>query len=197
MFLHDDSEIVFTILLSSGYSKTTGYWTQIIPNNLKNKGFGSTSTQLFVGETVTKLWEIKLSHGDWTAHYFNHDSYSNRTMRNFSSNRIHIDPAAPGELTIHQIQASDAGNYSCYPAAMGWTLTITSYYVISSWDNFWLHLLMNILQVFPSIPTYIFKSLYSGSSHLHYYALAWVEQIIFAWMEQQLLIMSLFVSLFL
>ncbi len=33
-------------------------------------------------------------------------------------------------------------------------------------------------------------------SNTHYYSLAWVEQIIFAWMEQQL-IMSWFVSLFL
>ncbi len=58
-------------------------------------------------------------------------SDNNITKTNFSSNRIHIDPAAPRNLTIHQIQASDAGNYSCFPAVMRWTLTVTGYYTIS------------------------------------------------------------------
>jgi len=52
-------------------------------------------------------------------------------MRNFSSNRIHINPAVSKDLKIHQIQASDAGNYTCYPAAIRWTLTITGYSMIS------------------------------------------------------------------
>ncbi|XP_016089272.1 uncharacterized protein [Sinocyclocheilus grahami] len=85
---------------------------------------------VFVGETVT-LHCNKIHFDDdftWKMNnsvIFRQDSESNRTMRNFSSNRMNIDPAAPRELTIHQIQASDAGNYSCYPAAMRWTLTIT------------------------------------------------------------------------
>ncbi|XP_043085567.1 uncharacterized protein LOC122332310 isoform X2 [Puntigrus tetrazona] len=52
-------------------------------------------------------------------------SNMNVTRTNFSSNRIHIDPRSPGELIIHQIQESDAGNYTCFPAAMRWTLTVT------------------------------------------------------------------------
>ncbi|XP_059355314.1 uncharacterized protein LOC132094669 isoform X2 [Carassius carassius] len=85
---------------------------------------------VFVGETVT-LHCNKTQYDDdfiWKMNnsvIFSHNSNSNRTMRNLSSNRIHIDTAAPRELTIDQIQASDAGNYSCYPAAMSWTLTVT------------------------------------------------------------------------
>ncbi|XP_026074818.1 uncharacterized protein LOC113053765 [Carassius auratus] len=85
---------------------------------------------VFAGETVT-LHCNKTQYDDdftWKMNsfvIFRQDPESNRTMRNFSSNRIHIDPAAPRELRIQQIQASDAGNYSCYPAAIRWTLTIT------------------------------------------------------------------------
>ncbi|XP_056098167.1 uncharacterized protein LOC130076893 [Rhinichthys klamathensis goyatoka] len=85
---------------------------------------------VFVGETVT-LHCNKTPHDDhltWKMNssvIFSYDSTNNRTMRNFSSNRIHINTAVPRDLKIHQIQASDAGNYSCYPAAIRWTLTIT------------------------------------------------------------------------
>ncbi|XP_016306338.1 uncharacterized protein LOC107661332 isoform X2 [Sinocyclocheilus anshuiensis] len=85
---------------------------------------------VFVEETVTLHCNKTQFDDDFTwkmnnSVIFRQDSERNRTMRNFSSNRININPAAPRELTIHQIQASDAGNYSCYPAAMRWTLTIT------------------------------------------------------------------------
>ncbi|XP_065149414.1 uncharacterized protein [Paramisgurnus dabryanus] len=48
-------------------------------------------------------------------------------MTNFTSDRMYINPAVPMELKINQIQASDAGNYSCYTstAAIGWILTVT------------------------------------------------------------------------
>ncbi|XP_059417305.1 uncharacterized protein LOC132152569 [Carassius carassius] len=85
---------------------------------------------VFAGETVTLHCNKTQYDDDFTWKMksfliFRQDTERNRTMRNFSSNRIHIDPAAPRELSIHQIQASDAGNYSCYPAAIRWTLTIT------------------------------------------------------------------------
>jgi len=94
-----------------------------------------------VGETVTLhcnktpfdedfMWKMNSSV------IFSYDSNNNRTMRNFSSNRIHINPAVSKDLKIHQVQASEAGNYTCYPAAIRWTLTITGYsmtsYVVSS-----------------------------------------------------------------
>ncbi|XP_052420478.1 uncharacterized protein LOC127964344 [Carassius gibelio] len=85
---------------------------------------------VYVGETVA-LNCNKTQYDDdliWKMNnsvIFSQDSNSNRTMRNLSSNRIHIDTADPRELTIDQIQASDAGNYSCYPAAIRWTLTVT------------------------------------------------------------------------
>ncbi|XP_043085561.1 uncharacterized protein LOC122332307 [Puntigrus tetrazona] len=52
-------------------------------------------------------------------------SNMNVTRTNFSSNRTHIDSRSPRDLIIHQIQESDAGNYTCYPAAIRWTLTVT------------------------------------------------------------------------
>ncbi|KAK7153780.1 hypothetical protein R3I94_007214 [Phoxinus phoxinus] len=84
---------------------------------------------VFVGETVT-LHCNKTPFDDhltWKMNssvIFSHDSFGNISMRNFSSNRIHINPAVPRELQIHEIQASDAGNYTCSPAEIGWTLTI-------------------------------------------------------------------------
>ncbi len=91
---------------------------------------------VFVGETVTLHCNKTTFDDDFTwkinnTIIFRMVSDNNITKTNFSSNRIHIDPAARRELTIHQIQASDAGNYSCYPAVMGWTLTVTGYYTIS------------------------------------------------------------------
>ncbi len=91
---------------------------------------------VFVGETVTLhcnktpfdddfIWKIN------NTIIFRMVPVNNITKTNFSSNRIHIDPAARRNLTIHQIQASDAGNYTCYPAITRWTLTVTGYYTIS------------------------------------------------------------------
>ncbi|XP_039539153.1 uncharacterized protein LOC120487048 isoform X2 [Pimephales promelas] len=85
---------------------------------------------VFVGETVTLHCNKTPFDDDFTwkinsSIIFSYDSTNNRSMINFSSNRIHINPAVSKDLKIHQIQASDAGNYTCHPAAIGWTLTIT------------------------------------------------------------------------
>ncbi|KAG1945455.1 uncharacterized protein LOC120487048 isoform X3 [Pimephales promelas] len=85
---------------------------------------------VFVGETVTLHCNKTPFDDDFTwkinsSIIFSYDSTNNRSMINFSSNRIHINPAVSKDLKIHQIQASDAGNYTCYPAAIRWTLTIT------------------------------------------------------------------------
>ncbi|XP_016385477.1 uncharacterized protein LOC107721822 [Sinocyclocheilus rhinocerous] len=112
--------VVIILLTQADYSKYNQ--EQMIQQHINKT--------VFVGETVT-LHCNKTQYDDdftWKMNsfvIFRQDSERNRTMRNFSSNRIHIDPAAPRELIIHQIQASDAGNYSCYPAAIRWTLTIT------------------------------------------------------------------------
>ncbi|XP_057192234.1 uncharacterized protein LOC130555786 [Triplophysa rosa] len=58
---------------------------------------------------------------------FSYDSFHNRNMTKFTSDRMCISPAAPTELKINQIQTSDAGNYSCHntETAMRWILTVT------------------------------------------------------------------------
>ncbi|ROL46589.1 hypothetical protein DPX16_0337 [Anabarilius grahami] len=91
---------------------------------------------VFVGETVTLHCNKTPLDEDLTwkmnkSVIFSHDSNRNRTLTNFSSNRIHINPVVLRELKIHQIKASDAGNYTCYPATIRWTLAITGYFMIS------------------------------------------------------------------
>ncbi|KAK9969701.1 hypothetical protein ABG768_027853 [Culter alburnus] len=118
--LHLNLCVIITLLTNADYSKS----------NQEQRIQQHINKTVFVGETVTLhcnktpvdehlIWKMNKSV------IFSHDSYSNRTKTNFSSNRIHINPAVPRELKIHQIQASDAGNYTCYPAAIRWTLTIT------------------------------------------------------------------------
>ncbi|XP_059417144.1 uncharacterized protein LOC132152387 [Carassius carassius] len=111
---------ILTLLINADYSKS----------NQEQKIRQHINKTVFAGETVTLHCNKTKLDDDFTWKMnsfviFRQDTERNRTMRNFSSNRIHIDPAAPRELSIHQIQASDAGNYSCYPAAIRWTLTIT------------------------------------------------------------------------
>ncbi|XP_056320602.1 uncharacterized protein LOC130234428 [Danio aesculapii] len=84
------------------------------------------SKTVFVGNTVTLHCNKTTLDDDFTWGMNNSAifrQFSNRTQTNFSSNRIHIDPVAPRELKIQQIQASDAGNYTCYPAGIRWILT--------------------------------------------------------------------------
>ncbi|KAL1268202.1 hypothetical protein QQF64_033565 [Cirrhinus molitorella] len=120
--LHLDLCVIIILLTNADYSKSNQ--EQSIRQHINKT--------VFVGETVTFYCNKTQFDDDfiWKMNnniIFRHDSYRNRTLaKNFSSNRIHIDPAAPRELTIHQIQTSDAGNYSCYPAAIRWTLTITT-----------------------------------------------------------------------
>ncbi|XP_042619268.1 uncharacterized protein LOC109096588 [Cyprinus carpio] len=118
--LHLDLSIIIIFLIHADYSKS----------NQEQRIQQHINKTVFVGETVTLHCNKTQLDEDFTwkmnnSVIFRQVSYFNITKTNFSSNRIHIDPAAPRELTIHQIQASDAGNYSCYPAAIRWTLTIT------------------------------------------------------------------------
>ncbi|XP_026074819.1 uncharacterized protein LOC113053767 [Carassius auratus] len=111
---------ILTLLTNADYSKSNQ--EPMIKQHINKT--------VFAGETVTLHCNKTKLDDDFTWKLnsfviFRQVSEGNRTMRNFSSDRIHIDPAAPRELTIHQIQASNAGNYSCYPAAIRWTLTIT------------------------------------------------------------------------
>ncbi|XP_059417145.1 uncharacterized protein LOC132152389 [Carassius carassius] len=118
--LHLHLSVILTLLTNADYSKSSQ--EPMIKQHINKT--------VFAGETFT-LHCNKTQYDDdftWKMNsfvIFRQDPEKNRTMRNFSSNRIHIDPASPRELSIHQIQASDAGNYSCYPAAIRWTLTIT------------------------------------------------------------------------
>lgn len=93
----------------------------------------------FVGDTVI-LHCNNTSHQDaihWkmnNAILFSYDSFSNKSMTNFTSDRMNIKPASfPMELKISQIQASDAGNYSCYntKTSIRWILTKTGHSMIS------------------------------------------------------------------
>jgi len=119
------SLVVCFCVFSSDYSKSNQ--KQRIRQHIKKT--------VFVGETVTLHCNKTLYDDDFTwkmnsSIIFSYDSTNNRTMRNFSSNRIHINPAVSKDFKIHQIQASDAGNYTCHPAAIRWTLTIIGYSMI-------------------------------------------------------------------
>ncbi|KAF4109352.1 hypothetical protein G5714_010425 [Onychostoma macrolepis] len=112
--------VIIIVLIHADYSKS----------NEEQRIRQHINKTVFLWETVTLHCNKTQFDDDFTwkmnnSVIFRQVSDINITKTNLSSNRIHIDPAAPRELTIHQIQASDAGNYSCYPAAMRWTLTIT------------------------------------------------------------------------
>ncbi|XDV30897.1 hypothetical protein PO909_033723 [Leuciscus waleckii] len=118
--LHLDLCVIIILLTYTDYSKS----------NQELRLLQHINKTVFVGETVTLYCNKTPFDEDFTwrmnsSVIFSYDSTNNRTTRNFSSNRIHINPAVSKELKIHQIQASDAGNYTCYPAAIRWTLTIT------------------------------------------------------------------------
>nr|XP_055072200.1 uncharacterized protein LOC129452396 [Misgurnus anguillicaudatus] len=86
---------------------------------------------VFVGKTVTLSCNKTLDTDDITwkmnsINIFSYSSFNNKSMKNFSSDRMYTDPAIPTELKIIQIQTSDAGNYSCYSSttAIKWILTV-------------------------------------------------------------------------
>ncbi|XP_048048358.1 uncharacterized protein LOC125269506 isoform X2 [Megalobrama amblycephala] len=118
--LHLDLFVVIILLTYTDYSKS----------NQEQRIQQHINKTVFVGETVTLHCNKTKFDYDFTwkmnnSVIFRQVSDFNITKTNFSSNRIHINPAVPRELKIHQIQASDAGNYTCYPAEIRWTLTIT------------------------------------------------------------------------
>ncbi|KAL1268204.1 hypothetical protein QQF64_033567 [Cirrhinus molitorella] len=116
--LHLNLCVILTLLTNADYSKSNQ--EQSIRQHIKKTVSVGDTVRLHCNKTQFDddfTWKINNSI------IFRQISDINITTTNFSSNRIHIDPAAPRELTIHQIQASDAGNYSCYPAAIRWTLT--------------------------------------------------------------------------
>ncbi|XP_067266593.1 uncharacterized protein [Chanodichthys erythropterus] len=118
--LHLDLCVIIILLTYTDYSKS----------NQEQRIRQHINKTVFVGETVTLHCNKTPFDEDLTwkmnnSVIFSHDSNTNKSLTNFSSNRIHINPAVPRELKIHQIQASDAGNYTCYPTAIRWTLTIT------------------------------------------------------------------------
>ncbi|XP_056611034.1 uncharacterized protein LOC130427529 [Triplophysa dalaica] len=91
-------------------------------------------TTVYEGHTVTLHCNTTLQNEDitWKMNntvIFSIDSFYNRNMTNFTSDRMYISPADPTELKINQIQTSDAGNYSCYntKTSMRWILTVTGY----------------------------------------------------------------------
>nr|XP_055070575.1 uncharacterized protein LOC129451454 isoform X1 [Misgurnus anguillicaudatus] len=125
--LHLNLFVIFTLLTYTDLSKTS------VPRILHQ-----INQTAVVGDTV-KLYCNNTEHSNnilqsdditWKINNFSifvQDSFSNRTQINFTSDRMYINPAVPMELKINQIQASDAGNYSCYTstAAIGWILTVT------------------------------------------------------------------------
>ncbi|CAM4606002.1 unnamed protein product [Leuciscus chuanchicus] len=118
--LHLNIWVIIHLLAYADYSKS----------NQELRLLQHINKTVFVGETVTLYCNKTPFDEDFTwkinsSVIFSYHSTNNITMRNFSSNRIHINPAVSKELKIHQIQASDAGNYTCYPAEIRWTLTIT------------------------------------------------------------------------
>ncbi|XP_057192232.1 uncharacterized protein LOC130555785 isoform X1 [Triplophysa rosa] len=87
---------------------------------------------VYEGDTVTLHCNTTLRDDEITwkmnnSVIFTEDSFHNRNMTNFTSDRMCISPAAPTELNINQIQTSDAGNYSCHntKTTMRWILTVT------------------------------------------------------------------------
>ncbi|XP_048048345.1 uncharacterized protein LOC125269491 [Megalobrama amblycephala] len=118
--LHLNFCVIISLLTNADYSKS----------NQEQRIQQHINKTVFVGETVTLHCNKTKFDYDFTwkmnnSVIFRQVSDFNITKTNFSSNRIHINPAVPRELKIHQIQASDAGNYTCYPAEIRWTLTIT------------------------------------------------------------------------
>ncbi|XP_027035338.1 uncharacterized protein LOC113663978 [Tachysurus fulvidraco] len=55
---------------------------------------------------------------------FNYSPGINQTVINYTSSRMHVDPQNPRKLEISDIQASDAGLYSCFPFDKEWILTV-------------------------------------------------------------------------
>ncbi|XP_050959847.1 uncharacterized protein LOC127161254 [Labeo rohita] len=117
--LHLNLCVIISLLTNADYSKS----------NQEQRIRQHINKTVSVGETVTLHCNKTQFDDDFTwkinnSVIFRQVSVFNITKKN-SSNKIHIDPADPRELTIHQIQVSDAGNFTCYPAAIRWTLTIT------------------------------------------------------------------------
>ncbi|MCJ8750262.1 hypothetical protein PDJAM_G00260510, partial [Pangasius djambal] len=55
---------------------------------------------------------------------FNYSPVINRTVINYTSSRMQVDPQNPRKLQISDVQLSDAGLYSCFQLDMQWILII-------------------------------------------------------------------------
>ncbi|XP_052005087.1 uncharacterized protein LOC127659348 [Xyrauchen texanus] len=117
--LHLNLCVIITLLIYAGSSKSIK--EQKIKQHINKT--------VFVGEKVTLRCNRTQDDEDYTWKMnnfiiFRRDTHSNNMMQNFTSERMFVDPEVPTELKINKIQVSDAGNYTCYPAAIRWKLTI-------------------------------------------------------------------------
>ncbi|XP_073711071.1 uncharacterized protein [Misgurnus anguillicaudatus] len=125
--LHLNLFVIFTLLIYADHSKTS------VPRTLHQ-----INQTAVVGDTVTLYCNntehingiLKFDDITWkrnNVNIFTQASFSNKTQRNFTSDRMFINPAVPLELKLNQIQALDEGNYSCHTSttAIGWILTVT------------------------------------------------------------------------
>ncbi|XP_076857312.1 uncharacterized protein LOC143511612 [Brachyhypopomus gauderio] len=55
---------------------------------------------------------------------YNYSPHMNKTVMNYSSSRMHVDPQNPHKLQISNVQLSDAGHYECFPLRQRWILII-------------------------------------------------------------------------
>lgn len=55
---------------------------------------------------------------------FNYSPIINKTLTNYTSSRMQVDPTDPRKLQISDVQPSDAGLYACFPLKLQWILTI-------------------------------------------------------------------------
>ncbi|XP_051566522.1 uncharacterized protein LOC127448204 [Myxocyprinus asiaticus] len=117
--LHLNLCVIITLLIYAGSSKSTQ----------EQKVMQHINKTVSVGETVTLHCNRTPNDEDFTWKMnnfiiFRQDTYSKNMMTNFTSERMFVDPEVPWELKIYKIQVSDAGNYTCYPAAIRCKLTI-------------------------------------------------------------------------
>ncbi|KAL6484391.1 hypothetical protein MHYP_G00064360 [Metynnis hypsauchen] len=122
--LHLGPSIIIIFLLTCGDS------TDIFNKNIHT--INRTASQ---GETVVLHCNKSEDKGDEGADVgwrkeeillFIYSPSVNKTLTNYTSNRMYVDPNNPRKLQIFDVQPSDAGNYTCFPSEVQkqWILTI-------------------------------------------------------------------------